>query len=194
MVCHGFEFAVDGNFEGNFSAVNVSSCRVCVCVCVCECVYIHIYTLREKEVQCVMSFVWSCTSGLARTAACRLLLVSIQRSEVTVRVSWNFDTANLLCCRETQITGSTALWVPRNCGRTKDLKEHQKEFTQQRQRAIWRLSQRHVGDGKLQKKKLGLIASPSQSVSWKYVPINVTFGSFIQMYRGIPVLVEIRPK
>jgi hypothetical protein len=40
MVCHGFEFAVDGNFEGNFDALNVNSCCVCVCVCM----------LREKGV------------------------------------------------------------------------------------------------------------------------------------------------
>jgi len=139
-----------------------------------------------------MSFVWSCSSGLARTAARRLLLVSIQPSEVTVRVSWNFDTANLLCCRETQITGSTALWVPRNCGRTKDLKEQRKAFTQQRQRAIWRLSQRHVGKGKLQKMALWCFANSVGQL--EVCSINVIFGSFTRTRRGITVLVEIRQK
>lgn len=110
MVCHGFEFAVDGNFEVNFHAVNVNSCCVCV----------YIYTEGESSIMrnviCMILHQWAGSHCVRR-----LLLVSIQPSEVTVRVSWNFDTANLLCCRDTQITGSTALWVPRNCGRTKDL-------------------------------------------------------------------------
>lgn len=135
-----------------------------------------------------MSFVWSCTSGLARTAARRLLLVSIQPSEVTVRVSWNFDTANLLCCRETQITGSTALWVPRNCGRTKGVKEQRKAFTQQRQRAIWRLSQRHARKGKATKNGPESFAISVGQL--KVCSINVIFGSFTQKCRGIQFLLK----
>jgi hypothetical protein len=42
MVCHGFEFAVRGNFEGNFNIVNVNSCCVCV----------YIYSEGERSIMC----------------------------------------------------------------------------------------------------------------------------------------------
>jgi hypothetical protein len=82
--CEGFatvlEFAAEGNFEGNFDAVNVNSC--------CVCLYIEGEQRGGRGgVLCnIICMIPPSEDGLLY-AACRLLPVSIQASEVAVRVS-----------------------------------------------------------------------------------------------------------